>query len=209
MRKALTAAALPATALMLAAAPASASIIEYDVTDFNAGSGGSCTHGLWTNTRNSGCERYFSFQDGSVFSIDTDNGTGTFTEQTTQLIGTVEGNMVDLEVADFNGDGLIDIYFCGTANFGAICLTCSNLQHARTTSCNDANFCGANFCATATATSGRGHHQHSFADGRGFGTCQEGPQKGRIICLFFTSYTECSSRRHCRLDSRARATKLY
>ncbi|MEL7451065.1 MAG: VCBS repeat-containing protein, partial [Pseudomonadota bacterium] len=47
------------------------------------------------------------------------DGSGTFTEQTAQLIGTVEGNMVDLEAADFNGDGLIDIYFCATANFGA------------------------------------------------------------------------------------------
>ena len=101
MRKALTAAALPATALMLAAAPASASIIEYDVTDFNAGSGGSCTHGLWTNTRNSGCERYFSFQDGSVFSIDTVSGTGTFT-------GTAINNIGEVATLDFSLGGFAD-----------------------------------------------------------------------------------------------------
>ncbi|MEM9388120.1 MAG: VCBS repeat-containing protein [Pseudomonadota bacterium] len=47
------------------------------------------------------------------------DGTGVFSEQTDTLIGTVVGNMVHLEAADFDGDGLLDVYFCATRNFGA------------------------------------------------------------------------------------------
>lgn len=57
------------------ASPALATTIDYDVTNATSGS---CAHGLWTNTSNSGCERYYSFQDGSLFSQDTDTGTATF-----------------------------------------------------------------------------------------------------------------------------------
>lgn len=46
------------------------------------------------------------------------DGAGVFTEQTEALIGVVHGNLVHLEAADFNGDGLLDVYFCATANFG-------------------------------------------------------------------------------------------
>lgn len=84
--------------LMAIAAPAQASIIEYDVTDYNSGS--SCSHGLWTNTRNSGCSRYFSFQDGSTFSIDTDTGTGTFTGTAINDLG--ETATLDLSLSGFS-----------------------------------------------------------------------------------------------------------
>ncbi len=57
------------------ASPALATTIDYDVTNATSGS---CDHGLWTNTSNNGCERYHSFQDGSLFSQDTDTGTATF-----------------------------------------------------------------------------------------------------------------------------------
>lgn len=99
MFKGFATAAVTATALTMVAAPASASIIEYDVTDYNAGS--SCSHGLWTNTRNSGCSKRFSFQDGTVFSIDTDNGTGTFT-------GTAINNIGEVATLDFSLGGLAD-----------------------------------------------------------------------------------------------------
>lgn len=66
--------------------PAQADILNYGVTD---ASGGSCSHGLWTNSLNSGCSRYYSFQDGTTFSVDTDNGTGTFTGTAINPSGTV------------------------------------------------------------------------------------------------------------------------
>ena len=108
MRKGIVTTAITASALGFAAVPASASVIEYDVTDFNAGSGGSCTHGLWTNTRNSGCDRYFSFQDGSVFTVDTDTGTGTFT-------GTAINNIGEVATLDFSLGGFSDTLPAGNA----------------------------------------------------------------------------------------------
>ncbi|MGB3754723.1 MAG: PEP-CTERM sorting domain-containing protein [Parerythrobacter sp.] len=72
--------ALMATAaagtMALGATPAAASIIELGVSD---ATGGNCSHGLWTNTLRSGCAKKFSFQDGTVFTQNTDNGTATFT----------------------------------------------------------------------------------------------------------------------------------
>ena len=72
--------------LGMIAAPAQADIIDYNVTN---ATGGSCPHGLWTNTLNSGCERLYSFQDGTRFSVDTDAGTGTFTGTAINSAGTV------------------------------------------------------------------------------------------------------------------------
>jgi hypothetical protein len=46
------------------------------------------------------------------------DGNGIFSEQTEQLLGSVLGNIVDIEVADLNGDGLADLYFCAATNFG-------------------------------------------------------------------------------------------
>lgn len=75
MKKALMLAAVSAPALAIAA-PASASIIEYDVTD---ATDTSCPHGLWTNNAlHSDCSRKFSFQDGTTFTQDTDAETATF-----------------------------------------------------------------------------------------------------------------------------------
>ncbi len=54
---------------------------------------------------------------GSVRAYAND-GAGVFSEQTTQLLGEVLGNVVDIEVADFNGDGTPDLYFCSARNFG-------------------------------------------------------------------------------------------
>ena len=73
--------------MMAAAAPVQASTVEYDVTDYNSGS--SCSHGMWTNTRNSGCSRYFSFQDGSTLSVDSESGTGTFSATAINDLGEV------------------------------------------------------------------------------------------------------------------------
>lgn len=99
MRNAFLAAGLAATSMAFGAVPAAASIIEYDVTDYNAGS--SCSHGLWTNSRNSGCSRNFSFQDGTTFSVDTDNGTGTFT-------GTAINNLGEVATLDLSLTGFSD-----------------------------------------------------------------------------------------------------
>ncbi len=78
--------------------PAQADILNYDVTN---ATGGDCAHGLWTNTLNSGCSRYYSFQDGSLFSVDTDTGTGTFTGTAINRAGTVA-------TLDLSLSGLID-----------------------------------------------------------------------------------------------------
>lgn len=75
-----------AAAAMAFATPAQADILNYQVSD---ATGGACSHGLWTNSLNSGCDRYYSFQDGSMFSVDTDAGTGTFTGTAINHLGTV------------------------------------------------------------------------------------------------------------------------
>lgn len=83
--------------MMFVAAPAQASTVEYDATDYNSGS--SCSHGLWTNTRNSGCSRKFSFQDGSTFSVDSASGTGSFAATAINDLGEVA--TIDLSLTGF------------------------------------------------------------------------------------------------------------
>ncbi len=91
--------ALGAAAAALAfATPAQADILNYEVSN---ATGGSCPHGLWTNTLNSGCSRHYSFQDGSMFSVDTDAGTGTFT-------GTAINNLGTVATLDLTLSGLLD-----------------------------------------------------------------------------------------------------
>ena len=87
------------SATIALAAPAQASIIDYDVTDHNAGS--SCSHGLWTNTLESGCSKKYSFQDGTTFSQDTDAGTATFT-------GTAINDLGKTAVLDLSFSGFQD-----------------------------------------------------------------------------------------------------
>ena len=43
------------------------------------------------------------------------DGTGQFVDQTITLLGDVRGNGVDIVKADFNGDGLVDLYFCAAS----------------------------------------------------------------------------------------------
>lgn len=92
-------AAAGAATLAFAATPAAADVISYDVTD---AASGKCPHGLWTNTRNSGCSKYFSFQDGSTFSLDTDSQTGTFTGVAINDLG--ETAVIDLSLSGFLSD---------------------------------------------------------------------------------------------------------
>lgn len=75
MKKYLLLAATAAPVLALAT-PANAAIIQYNVTN---ATGGSCPHGLWTNDLyNRQCKRKFAFQDGTMFTQDTNAGTATF-----------------------------------------------------------------------------------------------------------------------------------
>lgn len=85
-----------AAAFAIAATPAAADVISYDVTDATSNS---CPHGLWTNNTRSGCSRYFSFQDGTTFTIDTDAGTGTFTGIAINDLG--ETAVLDLSLSGF------------------------------------------------------------------------------------------------------------
>ncbi len=80
------------------ASPAHADILNYGVTN---ATGGSCAHGLWTNSLNSGCDRYHSFQDDTLFSIDTDAGTGTFTGTAINPSG--QTATLDLSLSGFLG----------------------------------------------------------------------------------------------------------
>ncbi len=66
-------------------APVVAGTVDYDVSDYNVGS--SCSHGMWTNTRSGGCSKYFSFQDGSEFSVDSDSQTASFTGTAINSLG--------------------------------------------------------------------------------------------------------------------------
>ena len=86
---------------MALSAPAAASVIDYDVTDHNAGTN-SCPHGLWTNNAfYSDCSRKFSFQDGTTFSVDTDAGTGSFT-------GTAINDLGEVATLDLSFSNLVD-----------------------------------------------------------------------------------------------------
>lgn len=79
------------------AAPAQASVIQYDVTN---ASGGSCQHGLWVNSLRSGqCNQRFSFQDGTTFTQDTNAGTATFTG--TAINGSGEVATLNLNFSGF------------------------------------------------------------------------------------------------------------
>lgn len=59
--------------VLIAATPASAVTLIYSVSDYTGGG-----HGLWTNRLDSGANRFYSFQPGALFTIDTTAGTGTF-----------------------------------------------------------------------------------------------------------------------------------
>lgn len=84
---------------MAFSAPAAASVIDYNVADYNAGA--NCSHGLWTNTSNTGCSRYYSFQDGTTFSVDTNAGTGSFT-------GTAINDLGEIATLDLSFTDLVD-----------------------------------------------------------------------------------------------------
>ena len=86
--------------LGLMATPAHADILNYSVSN---ATGGSCPHGLWTNntfTSNS-CNKKYAFQDGTMFSVDTDAGTGTFT-------GTAINQLGEVATLDLTLSGLLD-----------------------------------------------------------------------------------------------------
>lgn len=86
MKKYVLLAAVAGPALAFAA-PAQASIIQYDVTN---ATDGACQHGLWVNSLRSGnCNKRFSFQDGTTFTQDTHAGTATFTGTAINKIGEV------------------------------------------------------------------------------------------------------------------------
>lgn len=86
MKMALTAAAFSTASFGAMTTSAAASTLDYTVSDATTGN---CSHGLWTNNSNSGCERYYSFQDGTTFSQDTDTGTATFTGTAINSAGSV------------------------------------------------------------------------------------------------------------------------
>ena len=87
------------TAIGLAAAaatPATAAKIDYRASDYTTGP---CQHGLYTGNTGSGCDRRYSFQDGTTFSQDTDAGTATLTGSAINGSGQVA--TLDLSFSDF------------------------------------------------------------------------------------------------------------
>ena len=89
-----------ALALGMAATPAQADVLNYGVSN---ATGGSCPHGLWTNNAFTSvhCNKKYAFQDGSLFSVDTDAGTGTFT-------GTAINPLGQVATLDLTLSGLLD-----------------------------------------------------------------------------------------------------
>ncbi|MEP3227355.1 MAG: PEPxxWA-CTERM sorting domain-containing protein [Parasphingorhabdus sp.] len=73
VKAALSAVALSAAAL--SATAASAEVLIFNASNYTAGDN---KHGLWTNNTNIGTDRFYAFQPGSIFTVDTDTGTGTF-----------------------------------------------------------------------------------------------------------------------------------
>lgn len=98
LKLAFAAAAMTTVSMGAMATSASASIIEYHVSD---ATDSSCSHGLWTNTVGSGCSRKYSFQDGTTFTQDTDAGTATFT-------GTAINNRGKVATLDLSFSGFQD-----------------------------------------------------------------------------------------------------
>ncbi|MEP2100940.1 MAG: PEP-CTERM sorting domain-containing protein [Parasphingorhabdus sp.] len=108
------------TAIGLAAAyatPASAGVIDYAATNYT---GGSCKHGLYTGNIGSGCNRRYSFQDGTTFSYDTDAQTATLTG--TAINGSGQVATLDLNFSDFleTIDGTNFDYKNGGGNFNPV-----------------------------------------------------------------------------------------
>lgn len=79
---------------MSMAVPAQAEIITYDASSTRFTNG--CSHGLYTG---GSCERRYSFEDGTVFSVDTDAGTGTLTGTAINTLGQVA--TLDLSFSGF------------------------------------------------------------------------------------------------------------
>ncbi|WP_379553987.1 PEPxxWA-CTERM sorting domain-containing protein [Erythrobacter sp. W53] len=94
MKKALALTALACAGSLATAAPASAEIITYNVTNYTGGS-----HGLWTNQLNTAAERRYSFQDDVRFVVDTVAGTGTFSGTAINSVGAVA--YLDLSLSNF------------------------------------------------------------------------------------------------------------
>ena len=100
--------AVSAAALAVATLPttaASAAVIVYQATNYEAGAG---KHGLWTNNTNSGSARFYAFQPDMLFTIDTNAGTGTMTG--TAINGSGNVATINLSLGGFlettDGSGL-------------------------------------------------------------------------------------------------------
>lgn len=71
---AMSAIALAATSLFATAA--SAEVLIFNASNYAAGNN---KHGLWTNNSNNGADRFYAFQPGSIFTVDTVSGTAALT----------------------------------------------------------------------------------------------------------------------------------
>lgn len=98
--------AVAAIALMATPQMASATIIEFDATDYN--NAGQCSHGLFVGSIGNSCGRRFSLQDGATFALDTHNQTASFIGSAINSQGQVA--QIDLNFTDFlettTGSGL-------------------------------------------------------------------------------------------------------
>lgn len=74
--KRLLAASAATIAVATMPSAASAAVLVYHATNYEAGPG---KHGLWTNTYNTGADRFYAFQSDMIFTVDTDTGTATMT----------------------------------------------------------------------------------------------------------------------------------
>lgn len=75
-KKILTMSAMALAAATLSATTASAEVLIFNASNYEAGNN---KHGLWTNNTNSGADRFYAFQPDMIFTVDTDTGTGSLT----------------------------------------------------------------------------------------------------------------------------------
>ncbi len=75
---------------------ASAAEIVYNVSDFTGGK-----HGLWTNKSDEGADRYYSIEDGTTFTVDTDT-------MTAVLAGTAKNASGTIAVLDLTFGGFLE-----------------------------------------------------------------------------------------------------
>ncbi|WP_229956545.1 PEPxxWA-CTERM sorting domain-containing protein [Parasphingorhabdus litoris] len=95
-KKLLMMSAMAVAASALSATSVSAEVLIFNASNYTAGAN---KHGLWTNNTNVGADRFYAFQPGTIFTVDTDTGTGSLVG--TAINGSNNVANIDLRLGGF------------------------------------------------------------------------------------------------------------